>query len=285
MRLTESRLSRIVPLTIAILFACSLCRAEHPSEHPSARSSAPAAKKIGVNEVADFITKYVKKKGRSYSIKHPDTGKYVRLKLDKVHRKRLSEVVKNIFFVCADFKAKDRTLYDLDFWVKVQGSNLRVTKTMMHKVNSKPRYTWYKDKKDGLWKQKYETPSIDRVAIFIKSHVRKKGRTFRIKNPDTGKSLRLTLVKVHRNRLSEVVKNVFFVCADFKAKDGKVYDLDFWVKFDKGTLKVTKDMLHKIDGKPRYTWFQDKKDGLWKQKTAVPATAPKPKAPEHPEHP
>ncbi len=52
------------------------------------------------------------------------------------------------------------------------------------------------------------------------------------------------------------------------AKKGSstVYDLDFWMKRDDRGLHVTQIMVHKVAGKPRYTWHAEK--GVWKRKPA-----------------
>jgi len=44
-----------------------------------------------------------------------------------------------------------------------------------------------------------------------------------------------------------------------------MYDLNFFMKADQeGNLKVGEVMIHKEDGQPRYTWFEE--NGIWKPK-------------------
>lgn len=83
-----------------------------------------------------------------------------------------------------------------------------------------------------------------------------------IQDPVTKKKLKLRLVKVHRDRLSRVSGDTYFACADFKDPDGKIYDLDVFMKGDSPeSLVETEVTLHKEQGKPRYNWVE--KDGLW----------------------
>jgi hypothetical protein len=45
---------------------------------------------------------------------------------------------------------------------------------------------------------------------------------------------------------------------------GDVYDVDFFLAGDPGTMKVTKTIVHKINGQPFYAWEQ-KNDGTWQR--------------------
>ncbi len=110
-------------------------------------------------------------------------------------------------------------------------------------------------------------PSIDDVAAFITTHVNetvadKKGY-MKVEDKKAHKTREVKLVKVHRERLAKTDDNTYFVCADFKDKKGKLFDLDFWVEQTSDGLVVTETMIHKEEGKPRYTWME--KDGVWMQ--------------------
>ena len=119
------------------------------------------------------------------------------------------------------------------------------------------------------------------LAKAIENHVAKAGATFSFSDPAINKKLNLRLLRVHKDRLSRLGPDLYFACSDFKETGGKVYDLDFWVNVSGGQLSVTKTMLHKEDGKPRYTWYED--GGVWQQKFAGAAKT----GAEHPqkEHP
>ena len=68
---------------------------------------------------------------------------------------------------------------------------------------------------------------------------------------------------MHEDRLARVSENVYFACADFKAEDGKLYDLDFFMEYAKGAFKPTEITIHKEEGKPRYNWVEE--EGIWKR--------------------
>lgn len=81
------------------------------------------------------------------------------------------------------------------------------------------------------------------------------------------KTLQLKLEKVHENRLSRVGKDVYFACADFVEKDGTKYDIDVFMKGKtKDDLQNTEVSVHKVNGKERYTWYEE--NGIWKKKPA-----------------
>ncbi len=111
-------------------------------------------------------------------------------------------------------------------------------------------------------------PSIEEVATFLESHVAEvtagtDGR-MSIRDEKTGQALELQLDKIHRERLAQTDEHTYFVCADFKSRDGEVFDLDFWVHQIAHGLQVTETMIHKQSGNPRYTWYEE--SGVWKRK-------------------
>ncbi len=102
------------------------------------------------------------------------------------------------------------------------------------------------------------------ITHFIESDSKLKGGFFLCYDVSAKKTLQLTLDKVHQERLSQVGDNLFFACSDFKSESGKMYDLDFFMESKDGQLAVTEIMIHKEDGKARYSWFE--KDGVWNRK-------------------
>jgi transglutaminase-like putative cysteine protease len=70
--------------------------------------------------------------------------------------------------------------------------------------------------------------------------------------------LKLKLVRVHTEYLSVLGPNEFFACVDLATENGDVYDMDFFLKGEPGDMQVTRTDLHKLNGKPYYTWKQSK---------------------------
>jgi hypothetical protein len=50
-----------------------------------------------------------------------------------------------------DMKGTDGKIYDIDFFMAVQGSKLNITETSVHKINGKPLYNWKQE--GGVWKK------------------------------------------------------------------------------------------------------------------------------------
>ncbi|MHC4777422.1 MAG: transglutaminase-like domain-containing protein [Planctomycetota bacterium] len=74
--------------------------------------------------------------------------------------------------------------------------------------------------------------------------------------------LRLKLVKVHTEYLSNLGPRSHFACVDLVDVSGDVYDVDFFLEGDPGSMTVTGTTVHKINGQPYYAWEQ-KPDGSW----------------------
>ena len=75
--------------------------------------------------------------------------------------------------------------------------------------------------------------------------------------------LSLKLVRVHTEYLSVLGSNKFFACVDLATENGDVYDMDFFLNGEPGAMQVTRTDLHKLNGKPYYTWKQNKEDKTW----------------------
>ncbi len=99
------------------------------------------------------------------------------------------------------------------------------------------------------------------IAAYIASDAQTKGGYFLVYDPVEKKPLALTLDRVHEDRLSSLGGGAYFACADFKSPEGKAYDIDVFMREDKGALTATEVHVHKVDGKPRYTWKE--KGGVW----------------------
>lgn len=77
-----------------------------------------------------------------------------------------------------------------------------------------------------------------------------------------GREMRLQLVRVHTEYLSNLGPRRHFACVDLVDTDGDVYDVDFFLEGDPGDMTVTESSVHKLNGKPYYVWKQ-LDDGTW----------------------
>ena len=123
----------------------------------------------------------------------------------------------------------------------------------------------------------------DAIEAYVKKESASHGGYFVAYDEKAGKELKLTLDKVHRERLSKVGKGLYFACADFKTPEGKIYDLDvFMTGADKDNLAFSKFSIHKEAGKERYTWYEQ--GGIW-MKRMVGQPVEKPPSELRMEHP
>lgn len=112
--------------------------------------------------------------------------------------------------------------------------------------------------------KKVEKATIKDVERGIRDNIALKtkegGGVFTFFN-DTSE-FRLKLVRVHTEYLSVLAPNKFFACVDLATEEGDVYDVDFFLAGTRDEMKVTGTTLHKINGKPYYTWKQAE-DKTW----------------------
>jgi len=122
-------------------------------------------------------------------------------------------------------------------------------------------------RRDSVKEKKEAILSTETLAQAITNYVQKetmlKGGYFLYYDEKLKKPLMLTLEKVHRDKLSHVGEGVYFACSDFKADNGKTYDLDFFMKENDSGLEVSEINVHKENGIPRYSWVEE--NGIWKR--------------------
>ncbi|MEA1881215.1 MAG: hypothetical protein U9N31_02295 [Candidatus Marinimicrobia bacterium] len=154
----------IIPLIIAFSFTLPLLAQEHPTEHPKKKQKKehpvehPDSKKAAVinkNNLAKGIKHYIRSQSgedKLFVVEDEHSGQTLKLKLMKVHRERLSNVGNDTYFACADFKAEDGKVYDLDvFMTGENAEELSFQKFHVHKEEGVERYNWAE--KDGVWQQ------------------------------------------------------------------------------------------------------------------------------------
>ena len=104
------------------------------------------------------------------------------------------------------------------------------------------------------------------ISAGIKRHIateRKRSADRKFHVNYRGKNLALDLIKVHDDRLSNLGGGKYFACVDMKGSDGAVYDIDFFMAGQPGSITVTETSVHKINGKPLYNWKEQ--NGVWRK--------------------
>ncbi|MFN2430966.1 MAG: transglutaminase-like domain-containing protein [Cryomorphaceae bacterium] len=82
---------------------------------------------------------------------------------------------------------------------------------------------------------------------------------------DSG-AMNLKLVRVHTEYLSNLGPKRYFACVDLADEKGDVYDVDFFLEGVPGKMDVTETTVHKLNGKPFYTWEQQP-DKTWERES------------------
>src|SRR5205809_3706402 len=104
------------------------------------------------------------------------------------------------------------------------------------------------------------------ISVGIKKHIgsaskKSADKKFHVKH--ASKDLALDLIKVHDDRLSNLGGGKYFACVDMKAADGTIYDIDFFMAGQPGSMKVTETSVHKVNARPLYNWKEE--GGVWKR--------------------
>ena len=141
-----------------------LAQGEHPTqtkkaEHPttSITSQIVQGEKITLKNLARAIKGFVEAdiilRG-AFLVIDPKIDTVLKLKLEKVHKERLSHIGEDIYFACADFNAENGKVYDLDIFLHgTNTDNLTVTEISVHKEDGTARYSWQEE--NGIWSKKY----------------------------------------------------------------------------------------------------------------------------------
>ena len=152
-------------LLLSFLAFIGCAKQEHPAgaeeaakkvqEHPADES---AKKGITMEELAAAIEDYVNREAASsggyFVVRDPEADTDLKLKLELVHKDRLSRISENVYFACADFKTPEGKIYDLDVFMEgTAKDNLKTTEVTVHKEEGEARYTWHEE--SGIWKKKY----------------------------------------------------------------------------------------------------------------------------------
>ena len=100
------------------------------------------------------------------------------------------------------------------------------------------------------------------IEKHIEERIRLDGGYFNL--PFGDKELRLKLVRVHTEYLSNLGPDRHFACVDLVDLVGDVYDVDFFLNGNPGAMTVTETIVHKLNGQPFYVWEQ-REDHTWQR--------------------
>lgn len=98
------------------------------------------------------------------------------------------------------------------------------------------------------------------IKTYIEENTNRNDGFFYVSDKD--KELRMKLVRVHTEYLSNLGLKRHFACVDLADVSGDVYDVDFFLSGDPGSMDVTETTIHKLNGKPFYAWKQ-REDKTW----------------------
>ena len=108
------------------------------------------------------------------------------------------------------------------------------------------------------------TATLERaIKDQIAEKARANGGKLAVQDDVLSKTWRLELVRVHTDKLTQLDEKTYFACVDFKADDGTPVDVDFYMKNDNDKVTLSDTTVHKVNGKPRFTY--EKKGNFWER--------------------
>ncbi len=141
--------SALIAVAFLLCSATLIIAQEHP-EHPTDKPAPKQQKAYTMDELEKAITAEIQNAQKADGFYHMKDGdKTWNMKLDHVHKERLSRIDAKTYFACTDFKSDDNHTVDVDFFMKDDGQKLVLSDATLHKVDGKARYNW--KEKDGYW--------------------------------------------------------------------------------------------------------------------------------------
>lgn len=135
---------------------------EHPGEEQAEGSSTKVS--FSASDIKQAMRDHIKAKtaeGESgiFEITDKKTGEDLRLKFEKIHDP-VRKIKGKAYFACTDFSVAGtpEKLYDLDFWLKPSGTELKVTQTKIHK---------HPIQKDGEWVKEARFTYKDEEPVVV----------------------------------------------------------------------------------------------------------------------
>lgn len=114
---------------------------------------------------------------------------------------------------------------------------------------------------EGSWSSNVVTSDIQAgIETHIENQTHSGGGAFPL--AVKGDALKLKLVRIHTEYLATLGPQEHFACVDLVDSKGDVYDVDFFMHGDAGSMVVTETIPHKVNGKPFYFWKQND-DKTW----------------------
>jgi hypothetical protein len=150
-------------------------------------------------------------------------------------------------YVCVDFKDAGGRLYDVDVYMSKTASGYERKELLLHKVEGKDRIR----EPQGAQQPSSEIARGVREAIetWASREAALRAGAFPFSDPLTRELLAGRIESIHQG-VHSTGDGLLYACVDVRAQ-GKVYDLDIYVRPSGDRYEVAEVLVHKVDGKDR----------------------------------
>lgn len=156
----------LIFILLSFLASCSSNSKEKKEQLET--NAEKSVKKVSIKEIEEGIKAYIERETRQHDgyFLINESDRNLKLKLVRVHTEYLSNLGPNRHFACVDLADEKGDVYDVDFFLEGEPSDMTVTETSLHKLNGKPFYTW-KQVVDKTWRRvPVETASSDLLGVI-----------------------------------------------------------------------------------------------------------------------
>lgn len=221
--------------------------------------------------VENLIRSAAEANGGIYPLQDSVSGKRLELVYEKIDFMRTLHgygYFPDIVFHAREDEAKK---YLIDFWVKPQGTELRLLDARIYKAPKREGEGWKlmtRMPKPWWWIPASEHPGeveekrgwevMSAVDEHIIAERAKNKGIFQLKDDKTGSIIPLEFVGIHQpvRRLQQDGR--YFACTDFRKQGStdEFYDVDFWLDEKSGTIRVGEMRVHKVPVLEDGSWVQ-----------------------------
>ena len=142
----------LAPAMVVVCLVIAGCGRNEGQDAPGA--SAPPGPNLATADIQAGIERHIEAQARLGGgyFQLPFRNQELRLKLVRVHTEYLSKLGPGRYFACVDLVDLSGDVYDVDFFLAGEPTAMKVTETIVHKINGQPFYAW-EQKSDGTWQR------------------------------------------------------------------------------------------------------------------------------------
>ncbi len=141
----------VAPVAVTVCVLLAGCGANKETDGPGTSAPAPTVVTADIQAgIERYIEDQARLSGGYFDLQFDESE--LRLKLVRVHTEYLANLGPRRHFACVDLVDIGGDVYDVDFFLSGDPGAMKVTETIVHKINGQPMYAW-EQIEDGTWRR------------------------------------------------------------------------------------------------------------------------------------